>query len=184
MDTTSAQLFTLPTRTEPTPLHGGSTAWRPDEQLVDAAIQRRLTATNTTHISRTDRAWLIAQLTHKGYPARDIADMLHMSIRLVKDIRGEAVAILTAQLLRATTDKHARDRRKPDQLAVLIADQVREIDTLKAKNDRLFHALDTTRRKCTNPPAVRCPSVEIIYLPHRYRRKPKPPAQPTLFETT
>lgn len=146
------------------------TAWRPDWALIDAALDGRIHATRD--LAPADRAWLIAQLTCKHRTAKQIADKLHCSERLVKHIRTEPVAVLTTQLL--TLQK--QPARKPaDRTSHLLNTYAKEIDQLRQTRNQLIDALAATKAKCQQT------TTTLIYLPHKYRRHPKPPAQPTLF---
>lgn len=155
------------------------TAWRPDKHLIDAALAGRIYA---KQLPGPDRAWLIAQLTHRGMAAAFIAERLHCSPRLVKSIRAEPVAVLTAQLLRATTEPNARHRRQsPDTAAVVIANYVRQIDQLKHSRGQLINALAQTKARCGKPATI----VQLIPCSPNcrcHRPKHRPLRQPALFE--
>ena len=61
-------------------------AWEPDEQLVPAALARKLAMSD---LSVPDRCWVVAGLTLHGLTAEDTAERLGCSLRLVRTIRAD-----------------------------------------------------------------------------------------------
>ncbi|MEU1550273.1 hypothetical protein [Nocardia sp. NPDC005745] len=147
------------------PLH--QPRWDPDEHLIDAAIAGRVQG---GHLPASDRAWLVAQLTHRGYTNEVIAAWLHCSRRTVQNARSEPVAVLTARLLAAeAAAAKATSRAKaatitPAALAQLLAD----LDHLKTVRGNLIDQLAEARRRCGEP----CPDQIIVIQPPR-RRSPR-----------
>lgn len=63
--------------------------WAPDEQLVAAVLSAPKANRKMADLAAPDRAWVVAGLTLHGLTAKDIADRLGCSVRLVKSIRAE-----------------------------------------------------------------------------------------------
>ncbi|WP_280245540.1 hypothetical protein [Nocardia abscessus] len=147
------------------PLH--QPRWDPDQHLIDAAIAGRVQG---AHLPASDRAWLVAQLTHRGYTNDTIAAWLRQSRRTVQNARSEPVGVLTARLLAAeAAAEKATSRAKaatitPAALAQLLAD----LDHLKTVRGNLIDQLAEARRRCGEP----CPEQIVIMRPAR-RRSPR-----------
>lgn len=56
-----------------------------DEMVLDAALQRRITAKRLT---RHERVWVVGRLTELGYTVPQICDMLHLSRRTTQRLRA------------------------------------------------------------------------------------------------
>lgn len=135
--------------------------WSPDAHLVDAAIGGRV---RYDQLPESDRAWLIAQLSHRGHHNDLIATWLRCSKRSIQNTRAHPVYSLTAQLLSAEAAADRKPRTpatSPDLLAL-----VHERDRLRDQRDRLIRDLDAVRRNPNCPPPV------IILRPtHTPRRR-------------
>ncbi|MBF6277002.1 hypothetical protein [Nocardia nova] len=146
--------------------------WQPDECLIDAAISGRVQGTTLT---KTDRAWLVAHLTHRGHTTDTIAAWLHVSRRTIQMVRTEPVAVLTAQLLAAEAavekaeSKVRASRVTPDAMQQLMADR----DRLRDSETRLIGELAKMRRIADEP----CPPSVIVVHPPRTRRRPTCPVE-------
>lgn len=152
------------------PLH--TPRWQPDEHLVDATIGGRV---RYDQLPESDRAWLIAQLSHRGHHNDRIADWLRCSKRSIQNTRAHPVYSLTVQLLAAESAADRKPRpptANPDLLAL-----VHERDRLRDQRDRLIRDLDAARRNPDCPPPV------IILRPtHTPRRRAVPCPTLPLFE--
>uniref|UniRef100_UPI002455C60A hypothetical protein n=1 Tax=Nocardia asiatica TaxID=209252 RepID=UPI002455C60A len=71
-----------------TALHGPP-RWQEDDALIEAAMNGRV---NHSHLQPTDRAWLIAQLTHRNHTTETIAAWLHCSRRAGQNVGRAARA--------------------------------------------------------------------------------------------
>ncbi|WP_280420055.1 hypothetical protein [Nocardia carnea] len=153
------------------PLH--TPKWEPDSHLIDAAISGRV---RSTDLDPSDRAWLVAHLTHRGYDNNLIAGWLRCSVRTIQTARTEPVAVLTTRLLQAeaaaekATAKARASQITPAALAQLLAD----IDHLKTQRGNLIDQLDKMRRACGEP----CPDAVIVVRPTG--RPPRRPRHPNL----
>ncbi|RJO71425.1 hypothetical protein D5S18_24965 [Nocardia panacis] len=136
--------------------------WHPDEHLIDAAIAGRV---HSNDLATSDRAWLVAQLTHRGHPNDTIAAWLHCSRRTVQMARIDPIAVLTARLLAA--EAAAEDARRqvrasqvtPAAMAQLLADR----DRLRDSRAQLIDQLAEMRRRCDTP----CPPQVLVIHPTR-----------------
>lgn len=63
--------------------------WEPDNQMVAAVLSSPKAWRGMTQLCDWDRAWLVAGLTLAGMTAKDIAERLDCSLRLVRSIRAE-----------------------------------------------------------------------------------------------
>lgn len=63
--------------------------WEPDNQMVAAVLSSPKAWRGMTQLCDWDRAWLVAGLTLAGMTAKDIAERLGCSLRLVRSIRAE-----------------------------------------------------------------------------------------------
>lgn len=63
--------------------------WEPDGHLVAAVLSAPKASRRMTELSNADRAYLVAGLTLAGMTAKDIAERLDCSLRLVRSIRAE-----------------------------------------------------------------------------------------------
>jgi hypothetical protein len=110
-------------------------------------------------LSAPDRAWLVAGLTLAGLTAKDIADRLGCSLRLVRSVRAEpsTQVCLIAQIesrnfadeLRLEKSEHQVTRRERDELQA-------ERDRIKRQVDNLLDARMigepiSTCRQCGHP---------------------------------
>ena len=150
------------------PLH--HPRWEPDAHLIDAAIAGRV---RSEELPPADRAWLIAQLTHRGNTNEVIAAWLRCSRRTVQMARAEPVAVLTTRLLaaeetaRAATSRAQAAAVTPAALAQLLAD----LDHLKSVRGNLIDQLAAARRRCGEP----CPEPIVVVHPPRSTRRPRYP---------
>jgi hypothetical protein len=141
--------------------------WNPDECLIDAAIAGRVQGVK---LPASDRAWLVAHLTHRGHTTDTIAAWLHVSRRTIQMARTEPVAVLTTQLLAAEAavekaeSKVRASRVTPDAMNQLMADR----DRLRDSENRLIGQLAEMRRLADQP----CPPSVIVVHPPRTRRRP------------
>lgn len=156
----------------------GPPRWRPDEALIDAAMNGRVTG---GRLRPEDRAWLIAHLTHRGYTTDTIAAWLHCGRRTVQMARRHAVAVLTTQLIAAqavterATARADAARVTPAAMAQLIAER----DRFRDQRGQLIDQLDNMRRRCESEALV-------IIKPIQPRRRPRRACAPAptmpLFE--
>ncbi|NKY47974.1 hypothetical protein [Nocardia cerradoensis] len=154
------------------PLH--QPRWDPDEHLIDAAIAGRVRGTD---LPTTDRAWLVAHLTHRGHTTDTIAAWLHCSRRTVQMSRTEPVAVLTTRLLaaQAAVDKALSQARASRITPAAIDRLISENQRLRDSRGELIDQLAKARQLADIP----CPPSVIVVHPARTRRRP-PVAVPTL----
>lgn len=121
--------------------------WHPDEMLLDATLDGRITGHTLTE---PDRAWIVATLTHRGEPAETIAARLQCSERTIHVIRAQPITILCNMLLdarheadQATTRlRHAERRHRHsldhanNQLAAARASRATLIEQLRQARHR------------------------------------------------
>lgn len=60
--------------------------WAPDEMVTAAVLDGRY---RYADLSAEDARWVVADLTHRGHSAHDIADWLACSARQVKRLRAD-----------------------------------------------------------------------------------------------
>lgn len=153
------------------PLH--TPRWQPDDHLIEAAIGGRV---HHDQLPEHDRAWLIAQLSHRGYHNAVISDWLRCSPRTVQNARAHPVYSLTLRLCQAESDLNRKSRPAPTVIG--LTDLVRERDRLRDQRGQLIDQLAAARAAITECP----PSVIILRPAHTPRRRRT--AEPTmpLFE--
>lgn len=141
--------------------------WSPDEHLIDAAIAGRVRGND---LPATDRAWLVAHLTHRGHPNDIIADWLGCSRRTVQMARTEPVAVLTARLLaaEAAAEKAESQMRASRVTPAAMSQLLAERDQLRDSKARLIDQLAAMRRIADQP----CPPSVMVIHPPRTRRRP------------
>ena len=141
--------------------------WQPDDFLIDAAIAGRVRG---NELPASDRAWLVAQLTHRGHANDIIADWLSCSRRTVQMARIDPVAVLTTRLLvleqavEKAESKARASRVEPEALREVIADR----DRFRDRANRLIDQLADMRRLADQP----CPPSVMVIHPPRTRRRP------------
>lgn len=86
-------------------MNNQTSQWEPPDHLVADAINGHI---DHRLLSCSDRAWLIAQLTHDGHTTTAIAAWLHCSRRTVQMVRREPIAVLTTRLLVADPRHYQR----------------------------------------------------------------------------
>lgn len=154
------------------PLH--APRWEPDDALIDAALNGRV---HYDRLPESDRAWLVAQLTHRGHQNSHIAAWLHCSPRSVQNQRGHPVYALTLRLLQA--ESAAARKARPPAAPVGLAELVAERDRLRDQRNRLIDQLDAARTAAQQD----CPPPVIILRPtHTPRRRAAPAPTLPLFE--
>ncbi|MDE1673745.1 hypothetical protein [Nocardia gipuzkoensis] len=157
-----------------TALHGPP-RWQEDDALIEAAMNGRV---NHSHLQPTDRAWLIAQLTHRNHTTETIAAWLHCSRRTVQMVRREAVAVLTLRLLAAEqVAKRASARADAARVTpAAMAQILAERDRFRDQRGQLIDQLAEMRRRCDEP----CPPEIVIVKPFQPRRRRTRTCAPTL----
>lgn len=153
------------------PLH--TPRWIPDEFLIEAAIAGRV---HHDQLPDHDRAWLIAQLSHRGYHNDVIADWLRCSKRSVQNTRAHPVYSLTLRLCQAESDLNRKSRPAPTVIG--LTDLVAERDRLRDQRGQLIDQLAAARAQITE-----CPPQVVILRPTQSprRRRTVAPTMP-LFE--
>ena len=136
--------------------------WSPDENTIEAAMAGRV---HHEHLTPHDRAWLIAQLTHRGNTTDTIAAWLRCSRRTVQMVRCEPVAVLTMRLL-AVEAEAARPARSIGVPATEHARALAEVERLKEARGRLIDELAAARR-------IQCPPT--VYILHPTGPAPRRP---------
>lgn len=151
--------------------------WRPDAHTIDAAMAGRVQGND---LPAADRAWLVAQLTHRGHTNEIIADWLHCSRRTIQMARLEPVAVLTTRLLEAeaAAEKAEAVTRASRVTPAAISQLLGEVQHLRDTRGQLIDQLAEARRRAD----IHCPPSVIVVHPPRTRRRPGPgPATLPLF---
>lgn len=152
------------------PLH--TPRWLPDDHLIEAAIAGRV---HYDQLPDHDRAWLIAQLSHRGHHNDVIADWLRCSRRTIQNTRAHPVYSLALRLCQVESDAARKSRPAPTITG--LADLVAERDRLRDQRNTLIDQLAAARRNPDCPPPV------IILRPtHTPRRRVAPAPTLPLFE--
>lgn len=140
--------------------------WEPDANLIEAAIAGRV---HHEQLSQHDRAWLIAQLTHRGITTDTIAAWLRCSRRTVQMVRCEPVAVLTTKLL---VDEARTARISTRPVGITPQEHARvlaEVERLKEARGQLIDQLAAARR-------IQCPPT--VYVLHPTGPTPRRPRTP------
>ena len=153
------------------PLH--QPRWNPDEHLIDAAIAGRV---RSDDLPATDRAWLVAHLTHRGHTNDVIAAWLRCSKRTIQMARTEPVGVLTTRLLAAETAiEKAESRVRASRITPAALTQLMDENRrLRDARGQLIDQLAEMRRLADEP----CPPSVMVIHPARTRRR-----RPTVVET-
>lgn len=155
------------------PLH--QPRWNPDANLIDAAIAGRVRGAD---LEPSDRAWLVAHLTHRGHSNDVIAAWLRCSKRTIQLVRTEPVAVLTTRLLdaEAAAERAASRARSAAVTPAALSELVAQLEHAKAARATLIDQLAEMRRRCDTP----CPDQIVIIRPTSRRRRPPQAESPTL----
>lgn len=70
--------------------------WEPDLHLL---VHAKMGGCRAVDLTGPDRAWVVAGLTAAGLTADEIADRLHCSLRLVRQIKAEPMTIVATYAL-------------------------------------------------------------------------------------
>lgn len=134
--------------------------WEPDEQLVPAALARKLTM---AALPGPDRSWAVAGLTLAGLTAEDIAERLSCSLRLVRALRAEPmtrVCLWAQREASAFADELRLSRSEHRHAAAARDAALAEADRLRGQVSRLI-----------SPPRQHCIRGHDLSSPYaRYER--------------
>lgn len=115
--------------------------WQPDNALVFAVRARRVPIADLTG---PDRAWLVAALTVEGWTVAAIADRLKCSLRLIQQIKAEAmtqVALYALAMERELRNQRALHHMAAHHAAAELAQRDAAIDRLTRQRDTLLDKL-------------------------------------------
>lgn len=120
--------------------------WEPDSQLVAAVLSMPKASRRMSEMSDPDRAWLVAGLTLAGMTAKDIAERLDCSLRLVRSIRAEdmtQVCVVAQRELGETTDELRQERGQHHLTQLRLAESQANEARLRMQMDQLLDKLQT-----------------------------------------
>jgi hypothetical protein len=132
--------------------------WEPDGQLV-AAVLSSPRARRMANLPAPDRCWVVAGLTLAGLTAKDIAERLGCSLRLVRSIRAEPMTQVCLLMQRESRNFSDELRLKQSEHQVTrhhLSDVTAAADRYKRQLDNVLDKIMigepvTTCRKCNTP---------------------------------
>jgi hypothetical protein len=119
-----------------------STPWEPDDQLI-AAVRCGSGSKKMSNLIDADRSWVVAGLTLSGFTAKDIADRLGCSLRLVRSVRAAdmtQVCLIYQREIQAFTNQMALADSEARALRRDLSDMTADRDRIRAQFDRILDA--------------------------------------------
>lgn len=132
--------------------------WQPDEGLVEKV---RTGGASIKDLSDADRTWVVIVLLSHGWTAQDVADRLHCSLRLIRNIRADplaAVALYALGLERALGAERAVRALEARFSAQRDAEAMAESIRLRRQLGDLVTQLKLERKAYASPVLVSLPT--------------------------
>jgi len=139
---------TLTVCEDPADVDPAQPRWEPDNQMIAAILSSPKAWRGMTQLCDWDRAWLVAGLTLAGMTAKDIAERLDCSLRLVRSIRAEdrtQACVAAQQDNHLLTDDLRTERCEHGLTRSELAEALRLNSRLQMKLDQIVDKLTTGR---------------------------------------
>lgn len=142
--------------------------WSPDTQMVAAVLGAPKAWAKMTELGESDRCWLVAGLTLAGMTAKEIAERLGCSLRLVRHLRAQDITQV-AKYAQETERRITDELRLEHNDHVLTANQLAEARAQLARVQNQADQLRDALMSGTLKAFPRCGHPRVPYNTYRGR---------------